>query len=417
MKTIKSISIIFVCLLALSMESSKTYAQVTVEITVRTAPPPLPFYTQPPCPVDGYLWTPGYWAYSDDGYYWVPGVWIRPPHFGYWWTPCYWGFSNGYYGFHPGYWGPHIGYYGGVNYGHGYDGSGFHGGRWEGERFRYNTAVVNVDRRVVHNTYVERRVVNNNNRASFNGPGGVNTRPTRQEEAVMREKHVPPTTEQTSHQQVSGKDRNQFASVNRGRPSTATMSKVGGQGFDPQGHQASARPAARSNQQNSSKSAQQPRTVNAANKNARSTQPSQQQNARSSVNNNKSSQQTHTVSPANKNAHSTQPSQQQNARSSVNNDKNSRQTHTVSPANQNVHSTQPSQQQNARSSVNNNKSSQQTHTVSPANNNNRTSQPSQQRNTNQVNNSRNQQTRRVNQPNNNNRAVESSQHKSQEERR
>src|SRR5262249_47384317 len=36
-------------------------------------PPPLPVYTQPPCPGDDYIWTPGYWAWADTGYYWVPG--------------------------------------------------------------------------------------------------------------------------------------------------------------------------------------------------------------------------------------------------------------------------------------------------------------------------------------------------------
>ena len=33
---------------------------------------------------------------------------------------------------HLGYWGPHVGFYGGVNYGYGYVGVGFVGGRWEG---------------------------------------------------------------------------------------------------------------------------------------------------------------------------------------------------------------------------------------------------------------------------------------------
>src|ERR1700733_12115660 len=27
-------------------------------------PPPLPDYSQPPCPGDNYLWTPGYWSYT-----------------------------------------------------------------------------------------------------------------------------------------------------------------------------------------------------------------------------------------------------------------------------------------------------------------------------------------------------------------
>ena len=58
------------------------------------APPPLPEYSQPDCPDDGYLWTPGYWSYAPQGYYWVPGAWARPPEVGVLWTPGYWGFVD-----------------------------------------------------------------------------------------------------------------------------------------------------------------------------------------------------------------------------------------------------------------------------------------------------------------------------------
>jgi len=34
------------------------------------APPPLPDYDQPPLPGDGYIWTPGYWAWAPAGYFW-----------------------------------------------------------------------------------------------------------------------------------------------------------------------------------------------------------------------------------------------------------------------------------------------------------------------------------------------------------
>ena len=45
------------------------------------APPALPVYEQPLCPGEGYLWTPGYWAYDNDygDYYWVPGTWVMAP--------------------------------------------------------------------------------------------------------------------------------------------------------------------------------------------------------------------------------------------------------------------------------------------------------------------------------------------------
>jgi len=121
-----------------------------VAVTAQEAPPPLPDYEQPPAPADGYLWTPGYWGYGGGGYYWVPGTWVQPPTVGVLWTPGYWGFAAGVYGFHAGYWGPHVGFYGGVNYGFGYVGVGFAGGRWDGGHFAYNTAVSNVNVTVIH---------------------------------------------------------------------------------------------------------------------------------------------------------------------------------------------------------------------------------------------------------------------------
>ncbi len=205
-------------------------------------PPPLPVYEQPQCPVDGYLWTPGYWAYDRfDGYYWVPGVWVNPPQYGYLWTPAYWGYENGYYGWHRGYWGPTIGFYGGVNYGYGYCGSGFVGGRWEGGGFRYNTAVVNVNTTIVHNTYIDRTVIVNNttvNRVSYNGPGGIQASPNARELAAVNQQHITATTEQTSHQQLASQDKSQFASTNHGVPATTAMNKIGGSAFTPQGHPA-----------------------------------------------------------------------------------------------------------------------------------------------------------------------------------
>src|ERR1700752_1418218 len=114
-----------------SVVASPASAQVAVGISVRIAPPALPVYVQPPCPTEGYLCTPGYWAYGDAGYYWVPGVWVAPPSPGLLWPPGYWGFEGGVYGFHAGYWGPHVGFYGGVNYGFGYCGGVFAGAVWE----------------------------------------------------------------------------------------------------------------------------------------------------------------------------------------------------------------------------------------------------------------------------------------------
>ncbi len=206
-----------------------SHAQIGVGISIRIAPPALPVYTQPPCPGDGYLWTPGYWGYGPEGYYWVPGTWVRPPRVGVLWTPGYWGWGDGVYAWHAGYWGPHIGFYGGVNYGFGYVGVGYLGGEWRGGAFAYNRSVNNINVTVVHNTY-NTTVVNNTtvNRVSFNGgAGGINARPTAQEESAGREQHFGATGEQTSHEHAASSNRAQWASMNHGQPSVAATGRAG----------------------------------------------------------------------------------------------------------------------------------------------------------------------------------------------
>ena len=214
-------------LLALLLGTAPSLSSADISITI--APPALPVYDQPLCPGDGYIWVPGYWAYGEDDYYWVPGAWVLAPQPGYLWTPGYWGFEGGNYGWHPGYWGLHIGFYGGVNYGFGYFGSGFVGGRWEGGRFLCNTAVWHVNATAVHNTYVDRTVIRNEtvNRVSFNGPGGIDRRPTADEEATAREQRLEPTQEQRTHEENAARDTNQRFSVNKGNPTRVAVTKVG----------------------------------------------------------------------------------------------------------------------------------------------------------------------------------------------
>jgi hypothetical protein len=203
---------------------------VGVGISVHIGPPALPVYVQPACPVEGYLWTPGYWAYGAAGYYWVPGVWVAPPRVGLLWTPAYWGWGGGVYAFHAGYWGPHVGFYGGINYGFGYGGVGFVGGAWQGGHFAYNTAVTSVNTTVIHNTYVNNTVVNNTtvNRTSFNGgPGGVSATPTAEERGYEKEEHVQATAEQSNHEHMASQDKSNLYSANHGKPANAAYSKVG----------------------------------------------------------------------------------------------------------------------------------------------------------------------------------------------
>ena len=184
---------ILLFLFVLCLFPAKSFAQVAISVAI--GPPALPVYAQPPCPVEGYMWTPGYWGWRAEGYYWVPGVWVAPPRVGVFWTPGYWGFAGGLYGWHAGYWGPHVGFYGGINYGFGYGGVGFWGGRWVGGGFAYNTAVMNVSTTVVHNTYIDRTVVNNttinNNHYSFNGEGGVRATPDSSGTIVRARKSFP----------------------------------------------------------------------------------------------------------------------------------------------------------------------------------------------------------------------------------
>lgn len=212
---------------------------ITASVTAREPPPPLPVYEQPPCPEEGFLWTPGYWAWSRDGYYWVPGTWVRPPRSGYLWTPGYWGWNDGIYVFHPGYWGAHVGFYGGVVYGGGYVGTGYVGGHWANNNFVYNTAVTRVNTTVIHNTYhetvinnvtINNNTVNNNtvnNRITVNnvsysgGPNGTHTLPTDAERSAEREIHVQPTTQQIKHITDAGQNRALLAHVNQGHPAIA----------------------------------------------------------------------------------------------------------------------------------------------------------------------------------------------------
>lgn len=199
-----------------------------VAISVSFGPPMLPVYQQPAIAAPGYIWVPGYWAWSPEigDYYWVPGTWVLPPQVGYLWTPGYWGYSGNLFYWHPGYWGTAVGYYGGVNYGYGYPGNGYYGGRWQGRQFYYNSAVNNVPNvRYVYN----QTVVNNysSTRVSYNGPGGVQARPTQEQLAAERARHINATQAQTQHEQTARGDRTQFASANRGAPAVVATPRPG----------------------------------------------------------------------------------------------------------------------------------------------------------------------------------------------
>ena len=200
------------CMLLVGMAPAPAVAQVSVGVglSVSFGPPAIPYYVQPPAPGSNYIWQPGYWAYDPvDGYYWVPGTWVPAPAVGVYWTPGYWGYNNGMYGWNAGYWGPVVGFYGGINYGFGYYGNGYVGGRWDNGYFRYNTAINNINVEVVHNyVYSDRAVYRpwHGSVAYNGGPRGIQARPTEYDRRAYSERRYGMTPVQIQHATYAKQD-------------------------------------------------------------------------------------------------------------------------------------------------------------------------------------------------------------------
>jgi hypothetical protein len=197
------------------------------QAVAQTAPPPLPTYDQPPIPGPGYVWTPGYWDWSNDAddYYWVPGTWVEPPQRGVLWTPGYWRYYNGHYLFSDGYWGPQVGFYGGVDYGYGYGGNGYDGGRWQGDQFYYNSQANNLGAARIAATYSQ-QLAERGDRVSFNGgPGGLRIAPAQTDFTAAQARHVPPTRDQLDQARLASAQPQLRASVNRGAPPIAATAR------------------------------------------------------------------------------------------------------------------------------------------------------------------------------------------------
>jgi hypothetical protein len=124
-----------------------------------------------------------------------------------------------------------VGFYGGINYGFGYTGVGFAGGRWDRGVFRYNTAVTHVDTKIIRNTYVDRTVIVNNttiNRVSFNGGnGGIRAVPNHEERIAENEHHTAPIAAQMQHEHMASTDHAFLASENHGHPGVAATARPG----------------------------------------------------------------------------------------------------------------------------------------------------------------------------------------------
>ncbi|MGB8795995.1 MAG: hypothetical protein WCC70_00440, partial [Candidatus Aquilonibacter sp.] len=206
------------CMLFIGTVPAPASAQVSVGISVAFGPPAIPYYAQPPCPGQNWIWQPGYWAWDPvDGYYWVPGTWVQAPSVGLYWTPGYWGWNNGMYAWNVGYWGPSIGFYGGINYGYGYYGNGYAGGRWQGNHFYYNNAVSNVGA-VRGYTYSDRGQYHSwSNRVAYNGgPHGVSARPTATQQQAYSHRRYGMTTAQTQHANYAKSDPTYRYNTNHG---------------------------------------------------------------------------------------------------------------------------------------------------------------------------------------------------------
>jgi hypothetical protein len=85
---------------------------------------------------------------------------------------------------------------------------------------------MNVDVHSVTNVY-NRTVIVNNTHVAFNGAGGIEARPTPQEEAYAHESHTAALASQTEHEHAASQNKQLFASENHGRPAIAATARPG----------------------------------------------------------------------------------------------------------------------------------------------------------------------------------------------
>ncbi len=86
----------------------------------------------------------------------------------------------------------------------------------------------NVNITNIHNVYNTTVRNNNENHVSYNGGnGGISARPTGEEEAAARDRHIPPVAAQTQHAQAARANPQQRASANMGKPGVAATPRPG----------------------------------------------------------------------------------------------------------------------------------------------------------------------------------------------
>jgi hypothetical protein len=70
----------------------------------RQGPPPPRYGAIGYAPGPGYVWTDGYWQWSNRDWRWAPGRWMRPPRPHAVWVSPRWDREGRGYRFHRGYW-------------------------------------------------------------------------------------------------------------------------------------------------------------------------------------------------------------------------------------------------------------------------------------------------------------------------
>jgi|SRR5208337_746418 len=130
--------------------------------------------------------------------------------------------------FYAGYWAPTVGYYGGIDYGFGYTGVGYHGGYWRDHHFYYNRAVNNLGNAhiaTVFNAPVPAPAAVT--RVSYHGgQGGTTLRPTPAELAAAHEHHVAATAEQMRHEREASRIASLRYAENHGQPPIAAVERA-----------------------------------------------------------------------------------------------------------------------------------------------------------------------------------------------
>ncbi len=100
MKPYFAIRPLLLSLVVAAAASAPVYAQINVNIVIA---PPAPLYEAPPQMAPGYVWTPGYWAFTGDRHVWVHGRTIVQRE-GYRWEPDRWEHRGNTYYRHVGRW-------------------------------------------------------------------------------------------------------------------------------------------------------------------------------------------------------------------------------------------------------------------------------------------------------------------------